>query len=76
MKKLYSLLILFISCSILFAQEKGNITGKYYITDVDIRVKKYNLLADTVDTLNTYYIAKAGTKFTAYEIKKSEILIK
>ncbi|HEY8366781.1 MAG TPA: hypothetical protein VIL57_06500 [Bacteroidia bacterium] len=76
MKKLYSLLILFISCSILFAQEKGNITGKYYITDVDIKVKKYNLLADTVDTLNTYYIAKAGTKFTAYEIKKSEILIK
>jgi len=75
MKKLYSLLILLISGNFLYAQEKGNITGKYYVTDVDIRVTKFNLLTDSVEK-NSYYIAKSGTKFTAYEIKGDKILIK
>lgn len=75
MKKLYSLLILIISCTTLFAQEKGNITGKYYVANVDIRVIKYNYLNQTYDSNDTY-IAKAGTKFTAYEINGGKILIK
>lgn len=57
-------------------QENGNITGKYYITNIDIVVNEYNVFNSTKDE-NAKYIAKSGTKFTAYEIlENNQLLIK
>ena len=78
-KNMKTKLLIFLSIfsvSFLKAQENGNITGKYYITNIDIVVNAYNLL-DTTIVENSKYIAKKGTKFTAYEIKKgNQLLIK
>jgi hypothetical protein len=57
------------------AQESGNITGKFYITDLDIVVKEYNFI-DPEEKLNTKFIAEKGTKFTAYEIIENQLVVK
>lgn len=69
---LISLLIL-LSVNV-FSQEQGNITGKFYITSIEIVVNEFDLLKNAI-TKNTY-IAKKGTKFTAHEIKDNYLLVK
>lgn len=58
-----------------FAQAQGNITGKYYITNVDLVVKEFNLVKkDTI--IDSNYIAEKDLKFTAYETKGDQLIIK
>lgn len=74
MRKLLLLLGIVSMSSIAWSQEAGNITGKYYITNVDIRLKEYSLMKDTVT--DNVYIAKKNLKFTTYETKDDNVLIK
>lgn len=63
--------------SVVWGQVDGNITGKYYITNIDIPVKQNDITSkDTTSVVNYLHIAKAGTKFTAYEVKKGMLLVK
>jgi hypothetical protein len=57
-----------------FSQEQGNITGKFYITNIDIVVEEFNLTKN--ETTINKFIAKKSTKFTAYEIKNNKLLVK
>lgn len=66
--------ILILFSTILFSQEKGNITGKFYITDVDIVVEEVNLIDKTKPIKK--YIAQRNTKFTVYEIIEKKLLVK
>lgn len=73
--KLFTLLS-FIILTFANAQESSNITGKYYITNVDFVVDEYNIL-DARKLDNAKYIARSGTKFTAFEIlENNKLLIK
>jgi len=58
-----------------YAQEKGNITGKFYILDVDVVVREFDLIQDAFNGEDLSFIAKSGTKFTAYEFKEDNRLL-
>lgn len=75
MNKILSLLGAILVMTSLHAQVQGNITGKYYETNVDLKVLRYNILHETVDSSQAF-IAKSRTKFTAYETIGDKILIK
>lgn len=74
MKTKFIILISLISFLSAKGQNKDNITGKFYITNIDIAVSELNILDSTIVT-NSKYIARSGTKFTAYEIKKNNLLL-
>ena len=57
-----------------FSQERGNITGKFFITNMDIVVQEFSLINN--DTINKKFIARKNTKFTAYESKNNKLLVK
>lgn len=69
-------LILILFSTILFCQEKGNITGKFYIADVDIVVEEYNITKEKTIVNPKKYIAQRNTKFTAHEIIDKKLLVK
>jgi hypothetical protein len=76
MKKIILIIFVILFNLDAIAQESGNITGKFYITNIDIVVKEYNFLEPEKE-LNTKFVAKKGTKFTAYEIiKENQLVIK
>lgn len=60
-----------------FAQsDTKSITGKFYITEVDVKVTNVNF--NDMRIKGDYYIAKRGTKFTAIQVvdENNEVLIK
>lgn len=76
MKTKFIILVSLISFLSAKSQDNDNITGKFYITNIDISVNEINIL-DTTIVADSKYIAKSGTKFTAYEIKENnQLLIK
>lgn len=55
-----------------FGQEPKNITGKYYITNVDVPVYEIDFFDDGINTpFDKKLIAKTNTKFTVIEILDS-----
>lgn len=70
MKTKIVLLFLLGWVGIAFGQERKNITGKYYITNVDIPVYEINFFDEgtTQSILNKKLIATKETKFTVIEI--------
>ncbi len=63
--------LLMVFTTLVSAQEQGNITGRFYITNVDIVVEEIDITAEPNDetkhiaNYDSKYIAIAGTKFTA-----------
>lgn len=67
------LLLFLLGCvGMAFGQEKKNITGKYYVTTVDIPVYEIDFFDDGTSTpFDKKLIAKTDTKFTVIEILDS-----
>lgn len=55
------------------AQQYGNITGKFYITNIDFVVEEYDFIKK--EATGTRYIVIKGTKFTAYELTNQNELV-
>jgi hypothetical protein len=74
MKTKFIILVSLISFLSAKGQDNDNITGKFYITNIDVVVSELNILNPTIVT-DSKYIARRGTKFTAYEIKENNLLV-
>lgn len=68
------IVVLILFSTMVFSQEMDNITGKFYITDVDIVCTEYDIVNRA--PLPTKYVAKKNTKFTVYEIINGKLLVK
>ena len=71
--EIITLIVILFSVTV-FCQEQGNITGKFYITDIDIVVEEFNLIKNIGTSVK--FVANKNTKYTAYEIKDNKLLIK
>lgn len=66
MKSTISILLTLFFTSLCYSQTDRNVTGKFYITNVDIVVNEYDYINKSKK--EDKYIVLAGTKFTAMEI--------
>lgn len=55
------------------AQQYGNITGKFYVTNIDFIVEEYDFIKK--EATGVKYIVNKGTKFTAYELTNQNQLL-
>jgi hypothetical protein len=58
-----------------YGQDQNNITGNFYVTNIDIPLVQFDLIENKVIILRKA-IAKANTKFTAYKIFGDSLVVK
>lgn len=76
MKKIvFILLACFWFSGVSNAQEQNNITGNFYVTNIDIPVVQFDL-AEGSPIIDVKLIAKRNTKFTAYKIVGDSLVVK
>lgn len=76
MKKIFFVvLISFCFTGVTNAQEQNNITGNFYVTNIDIPVFQFDFVKGKAMGQNTA-IARRNTKFTAYKIEKDKLVVK
>lgn len=76
MKKIvFILLACFWFSGVSNAQEQNNITGNFYVTNIDIPVVQFDLISgEAID--GSTAIARRNTKFTAYKIDGDKLVVK
>lgn len=76
MKKIvFILFVCFWFLGVSYAQEQNNITGNFYVTNIDIPVVQFDLVTGK-PVAGSNAIARRNTKFTAYRIKKEKLVVK
>lgn len=74
-KTLFISLVLLAVVNLSYSQEQNNITGNFYVTNIDIPVIQFDLLENKIIP-GSKAIARANTKFTAYKIHDSSLVVK